>query len=70
MPFSRAIFFSAYLGMLLFGVSLTTLGSVASMVINYLMGLIVSRYGVQYLIAMGFVLTACMFVFSLAIEKK
>jgi len=43
---------------------------VGTMVINYLMGLIVEQFGIQHLITMGFVLTACMLLFLLLIFKK
>lgn len=43
---------------------------VGSMVINYLMGLIAERFGIQHLITMGFVLTTGMLFFLLMIFKK
>ena len=43
---------------------------VGSMIINYLMGLIVERFGIQHLTTMGFVLTTGMLFFLLMIFKK
>ena len=43
---------------------------VGSMIINYLMGLIVERFGIQHLITMGFVLTTGMLFFILMIFNK
>jgi FHS family glucose/mannose:H+ symporter-like MFS transporter len=43
---------------------------VGSMIINYLMGLIVERFGIQHLITMGFVLTAGMLFFILMVFSK
>jgi MFS transporter, FHS family, glucose/mannose:H+ symporter len=43
---------------------------VGSMMINYLMGLIVERFGIQHLTTMGFVLTTGMLFFLLMIFKK
>lgn len=43
---------------------------VGSMIINYAMGLIAERYGVEHLVTMVFVLTAGMLFFSLAILKR
>ena len=43
---------------------------VGSIIINYLMGLIVERFGIQHLITMGFVLTAGMLFFILMVFSK
>ena len=43
---------------------------VGSMIINYLMGLIVERFGIQHLTTMGFVLTTGMLFFLLMIFEK
>ena len=43
---------------------------VGSMIINYLMGLIVERFGIQHLTTVGFVLTTGMLFFLLMIFKK
>lgn len=43
---------------------------VGSMIVNYVMGLIVERYGVEHLVTMIFILTAGMLCFSLLILKK
>ena len=43
---------------------------VGSMIINYLMGLIVERFGIQHLTTMGFVLTTGMLFFLVMIFKK
>jgi MFS transporter, FHS family, glucose/mannose:H+ symporter len=43
---------------------------VGSMIINYLMGLIVARFGIQHLITVGFVLTAGMFLLILMVFNK
>ncbi len=43
---------------------------VGSMIINYLMGLIVERFGIQHLITMGFVLTTGMLFFILMVFNK
>src|SRR5688572_26567777 len=43
---------------------------VGSMIINYLMGLIVERFGIQHLITMGFVLTTGMLFFILMVFSK
>ena len=43
---------------------------IGSMIINYAMGLVAERYGVDHVVTMVFVLTAGMLCFSLAIFKK
>jgi MFS transporter, FHS family, glucose/mannose:H+ symporter len=43
---------------------------VGSMIINYLMGLIVERFGIQHLITVGFVLTTGMLFFMLMVFNK
>ena len=43
---------------------------VGSMIINYLMGVIVERFGIQHLITMGFVLTTGMLFFILMVFSK
>ena len=43
---------------------------IGSMIINYAMGIVAERYGVDHVVTMVFVLTAGMLCFSLAIFKK
>lgn len=47
-----------------------SIGLIGSMVINYVMGMIVEQYGVHHLITMSFLLTGCMFFFSIVILKN
>ena len=47
-----------------------SIGLVGSMIVNYAMGLIAQRYGVEHMVTVVLVLTAGMLCFFLAILKK